>query len=130
MNDLLNKINARTEFSNGYTASVVYFPDLDEHQVAVLFNDKLVYDTPITNDVVRCKTAHDAWNVINQIMMLPERKEKSIIKVGDFVINEGVRYRVFEIIAENELSKYQIIWCVDDDGEEFEFRHNELEHCY
>ena len=73
MNNLLNKVNAKTTFSNGYTASVVYFPETDEHEVAVMVGDRLVYDTPITEDVVRCETSQQAWDVVGQIMMLPER---------------------------------------------------------
>ena len=73
MNNLLNKVNAKTTFSNGYTASVVYFPENDEHEVAVMVGDRLVYDTPITEDVVRCETSQQAWDVVGQIMMLPER---------------------------------------------------------
>ena len=75
MNNLLNKVNAKTTFSNGYTASVVYFPENDEHEheVAVMVGDRLVYDTPITGDVVRCQTLQQAWDVVGQIMMLPER---------------------------------------------------------
>jgi hypothetical protein len=73
MNNLLNKINAQTKFSNGYTASVVYFPETDEHEVAVLYNGKLVYDTPVTNDVVRCSSAHEAFEIVSEIMMLPKR---------------------------------------------------------
>lgn len=73
MNNLLNKVNAKTRFSNGYTASVVYFPETDEHEVAVMVGDRLVYDTPITGDVIRCETSQQAWDVVGQIMMLPER---------------------------------------------------------
>jgi len=73
MNNLLNKINAQTNFSNGYTASVVYFPETDEHEVAVLYKGKLVYDTPVTNDVVRCSSAHEAFEIVSEIMTLPKR---------------------------------------------------------
>jgi hypothetical protein len=47
--------------------------------------------------------------------------------VGDFVINEGILYQIFEVVGENELPKYQSVWCVDDTGGEFEFKWNELE---
>ena len=73
MNNLLNKMNAKTTFSNGYTASVVYFPETDEYEVAVMVGDRLVSNTPITEDVVRCQTLQQAWDVVGQIMMLPER---------------------------------------------------------
>ena len=73
MNNLLNKMNAKTTFSNGYTASVVYFPETDEYEVAVMVGDRLVSNTPITEDVIRCETLQQAWGVVGQIMMLPER---------------------------------------------------------
>ena len=73
MNNLLNKMNAKTTFSNGYTASVLYFPETDEYEVAVMVGDRLVYDTPITGDVVRCQTLQQAWDVVGRISMLPER---------------------------------------------------------
>lgn len=73
MNNLLNKMNSKSTFSNGYTASVVYFPETDEHEVAVMVGDRLVYDTPITGDVVRCQTLQQAWDVVGRISMLPER---------------------------------------------------------
>ncbi|REK60273.1 MAG: hypothetical protein DWQ49_06600 [Bacteroidetes bacterium] len=79
MNNLLNKVNAKTTFSNGYTASVVYFPENDEHEVAVMVGDRLVYDTPITEDVVRCETSQQAWDVVGQIMMLPERGKNETV---------------------------------------------------
>ena len=73
MNNLLNKMNAKTTFSNGYTASVLYFPETDEYEVAVMVGDRVVYDTPITEDIIRCETLQQAWDVVGQIMMLPER---------------------------------------------------------
>ena len=73
MNSVLNKVNAKTKCSNGYTASVTYYPETDEHEVAVMVGDRLVYDTPITGDVVRCQTSQQAWDVVGRISMLPER---------------------------------------------------------
>ena len=73
MNNLLNKMNSKTTFSNGYTASVLYFPETDEYEVAVMVGDRVVYDTPITGDIIRCQTFQQAWGVVGQIMMLPER---------------------------------------------------------
>jgi len=72
MNSVLNKINNKSTFSNGYTASVSYYPDTDEHEVAVLVGGRLVYDTPVTNDVVRCKTAWEAFDIVGEIMSLPQ----------------------------------------------------------
>lgn len=73
MNSVLNKVNAKTKCSNGYTASVTYYPETDEHEVAVMVGDRVVYDTPITEDVVRCKTSQQAWELVDRIMMLPNR---------------------------------------------------------
>jgi len=32
-----------------------------------------VYDTPVTTDVVRCSSAHEAFEIVSKIMMLPKR---------------------------------------------------------
>ena len=72
MNSILNRSVNRTTFSNGYTASVVRFSDRD-YEVAVMYNGKLVYDTPVTADVVRCVTRAHAESVVDQIMDLPPR---------------------------------------------------------
>ena len=73
MNNLLNKMNSKTTFSNGYTASVLYFPETDEYEVAVMVGDRLVSNTPITEDVIRCETLQQAWEIVGRISMLPER---------------------------------------------------------
>ena len=73
MNNLLNKMNSKTTFSNGYTASVLYFPETDEYEVAVMVGDRLVSNTPITEDVIRCETLQQAWDVVGRISMLPNR---------------------------------------------------------
>ena len=36
-------------------------------------NDKPVYDTPITTDVVRCADFNKAWDIVGEIMDLPPR---------------------------------------------------------
>ena len=69
---ILNRSVKHTTFSNGYTASVVCFSDRD-YEVAVMYNGKLVYDTPVTDDVVRCGTRAQAEAVVDQIMGLPPR---------------------------------------------------------
>ena len=72
MNSILDRRSAyRTEFSNGYTASVVSYSD--EYEVAVLYDGKPVYDTPVTFDVVRCENREQAEAVVDQIMELPPR---------------------------------------------------------
>lgn len=72
MNSILNRSVNHTTFSNGYTASVARFSDRD-YEVAVMYNGKLVYDTPVTADVVRCETRGQAETVVDQIMDLPPR---------------------------------------------------------
>ena len=73
MNSLLSiKDRKQLPFSNGYTASVVFF-DNGELEVAVLVNDKPVYDTPVTDDVVRCADFNQAWDIVGKIMDLPPR---------------------------------------------------------
>jgi|TARA_R110000737_G_scaffold154926_1_gene183960 hypothetical protein len=73
MNSLLSIAHKRqVPFSNGYTASVLFF-DNGECEVAVKVNDKIVYDTPITNDVVRCENFNQAWDIVGKIMDLPPR---------------------------------------------------------
>jgi len=73
MNSLLSIVNKKqVPFSNGYTASVIFF-DNGECEVAVLVNDKPVYDTPVTDDVVRCADFNQAWDIVGEIMDLPPR---------------------------------------------------------
>jgi hypothetical protein len=73
MNSLLSIAHKKqVPFSNGYTASVVFF-DNGECEVAVKVNDKPVYYTPITNDVVRCENFNQAWDIVGKIMDLPPR---------------------------------------------------------
>ena len=62
----------RLEFSNGYTASVAKYAG--EYQVAVLFNGKICYDTPVTNDVVRCGTIQEVTKVLIEVSALPKRE--------------------------------------------------------
>jgi hypothetical protein len=69
---ILNRSVDQTKFSNGYIASVVEFSD-STYEVAVMYNGKLVYDTPVTADVVRCETRAQAESVVDQIMDLPPR---------------------------------------------------------
>ena len=73
MNSILNRSVNHITFSNGYTASVVRFSN-GEYEIAVMYNGKLVYDTPVTADVVRCSSVHEAFEIVfSEIMMLPER---------------------------------------------------------
>lgn len=69
----------RWEFPNGYTASVVrgywsygYAEGLWE--VAVIHDDELVYDTPVTSDVIGRCTEDDVVHLLDQIEALPSRE--------------------------------------------------------
>lgn len=70
--EVMNSLSTRMTGSNGYTASVVFF-DNGECEVGVLVNDKPVYDTPVTNDTVRCADSNQAWDIVGEIMLLPPR---------------------------------------------------------
>ena len=59
-------------FSNGYTASVAKYTG--EYQIAVLFNNKICYDTPVTNDIIRCQTMAKVYLVLLEISALPKRE--------------------------------------------------------
>ena len=65
-------------FPNGYVASVLRhsksyggFEGLWE--IAVMYNNEIVYDTPITSDVLGWQTNENVEKVLNQIRKLPER---------------------------------------------------------
>ena len=60
-------------FSNGYTASVAKFGEND-YEVAVVFDGKICYDTPVTNDVVRCGTIQEVTKVLIEVSALPKRE--------------------------------------------------------
>ncbi len=61
--------HARTWFDNGYGISVV--SSYDDYEIAVIDTDgALVYDTPITDDVIRCFTSDDVSDIMAQIQNL------------------------------------------------------------
>ena len=67
-------------FPNGYTGSVVRRSTSDGGpqglwEVAVMYDGRVVYDTPITNDVIGFLTADDVELVLEQIRELPERTD-------------------------------------------------------
>jgi hypothetical protein len=69
---------ARIHFDNGYGASVVshsfsYGGALGLYEIAVLRGDDLVYDTPITSDVVGFLSEDDVTEVLKQIQQLPSK---------------------------------------------------------
>lgn len=60
-------------FSNGYTASVAKY-SAGDYEIAVKFNGKVCYDTPVTNDVVRCGTIQEVTKVLIEVSALPKRE--------------------------------------------------------
>lgn len=68
------------KFKNGYTASVIqtrysYGGDQGLFELAVIYNDALVYDTPITNDVIGYLTPEAVQEILQKISELPARRE-------------------------------------------------------
>lgn len=76
-------IIGRIEFENGYGASVVKSPFSygggdDLYELAVLGeNGQIVYDTPITDDVIGYLTEADVENLLIEIQKLPTYIEKN-----------------------------------------------------
>jgi hypothetical protein len=67
------------EFPNGYSASVVshelsYGGKAGLFEVAVLYNDDIVYDTPITSDVVGYLNFQGVADTLKKIESLPSPK--------------------------------------------------------
>jgi len=76
-----NGVAARITFPNGYTASVVkgdhtYWCNRGLYELAVMHNGELVYDTPVTNDVLGHLTEGDVTEHLNEIACLPPRNTK------------------------------------------------------
>ncbi len=76
-----NGIAARLEFPNGYTASVVrgdntYGGNKGLYELAVMYNGDIVYDTPITSDVLGYLTEGDVTERLNEIACLPLKNSK------------------------------------------------------
>lgn len=68
-------IQAVASFDNGYEASVVKSPMSyggaeGLYEIAVLKDDNIVYDTPITDDVLGYLTEEDVTKVLNDIASL------------------------------------------------------------
>jgi hypothetical protein len=64
------------EFENGYGASVIadgYGASEGLYELAVLHNGRIVYDTPITEDVLGWLTAADVQATLDKIAALPAR---------------------------------------------------------
>lgn len=70
-------------FSNGYGASVVqncysYGHEDGLYELAVLKDDGLCYDTPITNDVIGYLSADDVAEYLQQIEKLQDLQKEKI----------------------------------------------------
>ena len=68
-------VMSRIEFDNGYGASVVCTPftyggDKGLYELAVLKDDELCYDTPITSDVIGYLRPEDVTDVMEKIQKL------------------------------------------------------------
>lgn len=72
------------DFDNGYSASVVtgrtlYSSNLSPYEIAVVWGGKLVYDTPVTQDVEGYKTAEEANEILQAISHLPAKYECDLV---------------------------------------------------
>ena len=66
----------RYKFDNGYGASVVQAltPDgIPYRELAVMHDDDIVYDTPVTGDVLTWLTEDQLIVALQQVINLPER---------------------------------------------------------
>jgi len=66
-------------FDNGYTASVVsndmsYGGDRGLFEIAILYGSEMVYDTPVTNDVIGFLDFEGVVQTLEKIKQLPRRK--------------------------------------------------------
>lgn len=73
-----NGKRSRIYFDNGYGASVVshtfsYGGSQGLYEIAVLKEDDITYDTPITSDVVGHLTEDEVTEVLKQIQQLPSK---------------------------------------------------------
>jgi len=74
-----NEYRNRIKFDNGYTASVVshgfsYGGETGLFEVGVIHGDKLVYDTPVTSDVIGYLGFQGVADILEQIKNLPPRE--------------------------------------------------------
>lgn len=66
------------EFDNGYTASIVsndmsYGSDRGLFEIAILYNDDMVYDTGLTEDVIGFLDFDGVIQTLDNIRKLPRR---------------------------------------------------------
>ena len=68
---------AVVKFDNGYSASIIndgYGSERGLYELAVKHGGSIVYDTPVTDDVVGYLTEDDVTDHLAQIAALPERE--------------------------------------------------------
>jgi len=68
---------ARCTFPNGYTVSVVrhrysYGGDAGLYELAVIRKGRIVYDTPVTDDVLGHLTEDAVTSIMKEVQELPE----------------------------------------------------------
>lgn len=69
---------ARMEFDNGYGVSVInygYGRDEGLYELAIMRDDGLCYDTPITNDVLGYLTEEDVTKYMRLVQLLPKKED-------------------------------------------------------
>ena len=75
----MSEYHRKVKFDNGYEASVVchgrsYGGEDGLFEVAVLFDGQIVYDTPVTSDVIGWLDFHEVADILDQIKALPKRE--------------------------------------------------------
>jgi hypothetical protein len=107
----------RVQFDNGYGVSVVRFKisgsygsctnNENEWELAVLKNNKLCYDTYITDDVMGHLSENEVTDIMKKIQDLPKatpKKEwKLVDKHGEYHYKTGTKYEVANYAVENQL---------------------------
>ena len=73
-----NKYHHRINFPNGYSTSIVshensYGGEDGLFEIAVIYGESIVYDTPITGDVLGYLTFQAVASALEQIAALPVR---------------------------------------------------------
>lgn len=80
-------IQARMEFSNGYGISVllggygIHSNGIDTYEVAILYNDKLCYDTGLCDDVLGHQTESEITELMEKIQQLPSKSAERVVNL-------------------------------------------------
>ena len=70
-----NSKQARIDFENRYGVSVIigkglYSNGINTYELAIIYDNKICYDTPITNDVMGYLTEDEISNIMKQVQYL------------------------------------------------------------